>query len=134
MKKTYTDTGLLILRLGAGLFMAFGHGLGKMPPSEGLIKGAGEMGFPLPALFAWGAAFSEFFGGLLIALGLFTRPAAFFWICTMSTAAFIRHAEDPFGSKEKALLYLTIGICLALTGCGKYSLSRLLFKSDNTLL
>ncbi len=134
MKKTYTYTGLLIFGLVAVVLMAFGHGLGKMPPSEGLIKGAGEMGFPLPALFAWGAAFSEFFGGLLIALGLFTRPAAFFWICTMSTAAFIRHAEDPFGSKEKALLYLTIGICLALTGSGKYSLSRLLFKSDNTLL
>lgn len=134
MKKNYTDAGLLLLRLGAGLFMAFGHGLGKIPASEGFIKGVDEMGFPLPALFAWAAGLSEFFGGMLIALGLFTRPAAFFWMCTMGTAAFIGHADDPFGTKEKALLYFTIGVCLVLTGAGKYSLSRLLFKSDNALL
>lgn len=129
MKKINTDVGLLVLRLGAGLFMAFGHGLGKMPPSEGLIKGTGEMGFPLPSLFAWSAALSEFLGGLLIALGLFTRPAAFFWICTMGTAAFIRHADDPFGSKEKALLYFTLGIFFLLSGGGKYGVGKLFFKS-----
>ncbi|MEQ9591100.1 MAG: DoxX family protein [Cyclobacteriaceae bacterium] len=134
LKGFYTDAGLLILRIGAGLFMAFGHGLGKMPPSEGLIKSTGELGFPLPVFFAWMAGISEFAGGLLIAAGIFTRPAAFLWICTMSTAAFLRHADDPFGSKEKALLYLTIGLCLFLAGGGKYSLSKLLFKNDNTLL
>lgn len=134
MKKVNADTGLLVLRLGAGLFMAIGHGLGKMPPSEGLIKSTADMGFPMPALFAWSAALSEFIGGLLIALGLFTRPAAFFWICTMGTAAFIRHAEDPFSTKEKALLYLTVGLCLALMGGGKFSLSKVLFKSENKLL
>ena len=134
LKGIYTDAGLLVLRLSAGLFMAFAHGLGKMPPSEGLIKSTGELGFPLPFFFAWMAGISEFLGGLLIALGLFTRPAAFLWICTMGTAAFLRHADDPFSSKEKALLYLVIGLCLFLTGGGKYSLSKLLFNKDNALL
>ncbi len=134
MKKINADAGLLVLRLGAGLFMAFGHGLGKMPPSEGLIGGVEKLGFPLPAFFAWMAGLSEFLGGLLIAAGLFTRPAAFFWICTMGTAAFLRHGADPFGTKEKALLYLVVGICLFLAGGGKYSLSKVLFSSDNTLL
>ncbi|HCM77602.1 MAG TPA: DoxX family protein [Cytophagales bacterium] len=134
MNKSYTDAGLLVLRLGTGLFMAFGHGLGKLPPSDGLIENTGKMGFPLPVFFAWMAGLSEFLGGLLIALGLFTRPAAFLWICTMSTAAFIRHADDPFGSKEKALMYLIIGISFVLLGSGRYSLGKLLFKSDHPLL
>lgn len=134
MKKINTDAGLLVLRVCAGLFMAFGHGLGKIPPSSGLIETTGKLGFPMPVLFAWMAGLSEFLGGLLIALGLFTRPAAFFWILTMGTAAFLRHADDPFSTKEKALLYLTVGLFLALSGGGKYSLSKLLFKSHNPLL
>ncbi|MBX2942468.1 MAG: DoxX family protein [Cyclobacteriaceae bacterium] len=133
MNRLYTDLGLLILRIGTGLFIAFGHGLGKMPPSEGFISGVEKLGFPMPSFFGWMAGLSEFLGGLLIALGLFTRPAAFFIVCTMATAAFIRHAEDPFGTKEKALLYLTVGLCLMLTGGGKYSVSKVLFKSGNTL-
>lgn len=134
MSKIRTDLGLLILRLGAGLFMAFGHGFGKIPPSDGFIGGVEKLGLPMPAFFAWMAGLSEFLGGLLIAAGLFTRPAAFFWICTMGTAAFIRHADDPFASKEKALLFLTIGICLLFAGAGKYSASKLLFKQEGTLL
>lgn len=129
MKKTYNDVGLLILRVGSGLFLAFGHGLGKMPPSEGFIGGAEKLGFPMPFFFAWMAGLSEFFGGLLIALGLFTRPAAFFVTCTMATAAFLRHADDPFGTKEKALLYFIIGIFFMLAGGGKYGLGKVIFKT-----
>lgn len=128
------DLGLLVLRVSSGLFMAFGHGLKKLPPSEGLINNAGKMGFPFPELFAWSASFAEFFASLLIVLGVFVRPAAFLWICTMGTAAFIAHADDDFGTKEKALLYLAIGMSLLLTGGGKYSLSNILFKKKHALL
>lgn len=51
-----------------------------------------------------------------MALGLATRPAAFFAACTMFVAAFIRHATDPFSKKELALAYLVIFIALILTG------------------
>ncbi|HNP07799.1 MAG TPA: DoxX family protein [Cyclobacteriaceae bacterium] len=129
MNKVYTDAGLLVLRVGAGLLLAFGHGLGKMPPSEGFIGGVEKLGFPMPVFFAWMAGLSEFFGGILIALGLFTRPAAFLVTCTMATAAFLRHADDPFGTKEKALLYFVIGIFFFLSGGGKYGLGKVFFKS-----
>jgi len=133
MNKIYTELGLLVLGIGRGLYIALGHWLGKMPPSEGFISGVEKLGFPMPSFFGWMAGLSEFLGGLLIALGLFTRPAAFFVVCTMATAAFIRHAEDPFGTKEKALLYLTVGLCLILTGGGNYSLGKLLFRNGNAL-
>ena len=56
------DAGLLILRVFAGLSLALAHGLGKLPPSDRFIAGAAEMGFPLPALFAWAAALPESLG------------------------------------------------------------------------
>ena len=114
--------------------MAFGHGINKFPPSPGFVESTGEMGFPVPELFAWSASVAEFLGGLAIAVGIFVRPAAFLWICTMGVAAFIANAGEPFGSKEKALLFAAIGVCLLLTGGGKYSLSRVLFKKQHALL
>lgn len=125
---TVTDAGLLLVRLFAGLMLAFGHGLGKLPPSERFVSGVAGMGFPLPFLFAWAAALSEFLGGIFVAIGLLTRPAAFFIAMTMTTAAFIRHAPDPFSSKEKALLFLAIALCLVIAGAGRYSIDRLLVR------
>lgn len=134
MSNKLTDAGVLVLRLIFGLSMAFGHGLGKMPPSEKWIESVGTMGFPLPFVFAWAASLSEFLGGLLIAVGLFTRPSAAMWVLTMGTAAFLRHADDPFSSKEKALLYFAVGVCLLFTGAGRYSISKLLFKTSKSEL
>ena len=118
-----TDLGLLVLRLGVGLSLAFGHGLGKLPPSAGFIDGTAEMGFPLPALFAWAAALSEFLGGLLLALGLLTRPAALFVALTMATAFFLSHGGS-FGEGEKALLFLVAALALLAAGGGRYAIDR----------
>ena len=128
IESTWQNIAVLFLRFAIGLSMAFGHGMGKIPPSEGFIKGVGGMGFPAPAVFAWAAGISEFFGGLLIAIGLLTRPSAFFGAVTMFVAFFIRHADDPFGRKEKALLYLVIFVFLMVTGPGKYSLDERINK------
>ena len=49
--------------------MAFGHGLGKIQDPSGVIKFATNAGFPMPTLFGWAAAVSEFFLGLTLALG-----------------------------------------------------------------
>lgn len=118
-----TDLGLLLLRLGAGLSLAFGHGLGKLPVSAGFVAGTAEMGFPLPALFAWAAALSEFVGGVLLAVGFMTRPAAFFVACTMATAFFLRHG-GAFGEGEKALLFLVAALALLASGAGRYAADR----------
>ena len=114
------NVGLAILRVFTGLSMALGHGLGKVPPSAGLVAGTGKLGFPIPEFFAWAAAFGEFGGGLLLALGLLTRPGTFFMGFTMLVAGFGVHAADPFGRKEMALLYLAIAVMFLLVGSGKY--------------
>lgn len=118
----------LALRLFAGLSMAFAHGLGKIPPSEGFINNLDGQGLPLAFLFAWAAGLSEFLGGLFLALGFSTRLAALFMTLTMLYAGLIHHSDDPFSSKEKALLYAAIGIFYTLRGAGKYSVDRMVGK------
>jgi putative oxidoreductase len=118
------DFGLLILRWVAGLSLAFAHGMAKLPPSAGFMSGVRHMGFPLPEVFAWAATFSEFLGGVLVALGLLTRPAALFALFTMGTAFFVRHQADAFDVKEKALLYGAAMLTILFTGPGRFSLDK----------
>jgi putative oxidoreductase len=120
------DAGLLVLRLMAGLAMAFAHGVNKMPPSEGFIGAVDALGFPFPVFFAWSAGVAEFVGGLCLAIGLLTRPAALFLAFTMAVAFFLQHAGDPFGDKEKAFLFGGIALLYLFAGAGRYSVDALL--------
>lgn len=122
------NLGLVLLRVFAGLSMALAHGMGKVPPSDGFIGGVEKLGFPLPVLFAWLAGLSEFAGGILLALGLLTRPAALMIAGTMAVAGFMRHADDPFNVQEKAFLYLAVALMFLFVGGGKYAIDRA-FKS-----
>ena len=67
------DLGLLVLRGYAGISLAAAHGLGKLPPPDRFITGVGELGFPVPVLFAWAAALSSrpltALGAALVAAG-----------------------------------------------------------------
>ena len=121
-----TDLGLLVLRVFTGLSLALAHGIGKIPVSEKFIQGVGNLGFPVPVLFAWSAGISELVGGFLLAMGLYTRASALFIAITMATAGFLRHADDPFKIKEKALLYLAVVVLFTLSGPGRYSLDRVI--------
>lgn len=120
------NVGLLIFRVFIGLTMAFGHGLGKMPPSGQMIGWLGSLGLPAPGAMAWLAAFAEFGGGLLIALGLATRFASAALGVTMAVAAFVVHAADPFAKKELALVYLACCVVIFCVGAGRYSVDRMI--------
>ncbi len=119
---------ITLLRVFAGLAMALTHGFGKIPPPEMLVSGIGSMGVPVPELFAWMAALAEFAGGILLAMGLLTRPAALFLASTMLVAGFVVHGADPFNVKEMAFLYLVIYLVFLTRGAGKWSLDHLISK------
>ncbi len=68
--------------------------------------------------------FAEFFCSIFIILGLGTRIASFCIIIAMSVAAFYAHADDPFGKKELALLYLVVFLTLLVFGPGRYSIDQ----------
>jgi len=127
------NVGLMILRVFTGLVLASQHGIRKIPPHENFVQGVGELGFPLPEFFAWAAGSSEFFGGLLLAIGLLTRPAAFFILITMITAAFGRHAADPFSDKELALTFGFMALCFLLLGGGRYAIDAIIQRRKTNI-
>ena len=116
------NAGLTLLRIFAGVALAFSHGISKLPPGEGLVQGTAKMGFPAPELFAWAAALAEFTGGIGLALGLFTRISSFFIAFTMLVAIVGVHLRDPFGKQELAFLYLFIAVAFLLKGAGDWSI------------
>ena len=72
--------------------------------------------------------FAEFFCSLLVILGLATRLAVIPIMITMATAVIFAHANDPFGVKEKPLLFLVCFTFLLLIGAGRYSVDNNLRK------
>ena len=127
------DLGLVVLRVVSGLSLALGHGLGKVPPSDGFVGMVGGMGFPAPGLFAWGATAAELGGGLLLALGLLTQPAGLLIAVNMLVVTLLAHAGDPFGDRELGLLYGVIALAFAVIGSGRYSLDAALRRRSGTI-
>ena len=122
------DLGLLILRVFAGLALSLSHGIGKVPPSDRFIDRVAGMGLPAPELFAWLAGAAELGAGLLLALGLLTRPAAFLIAGHFVVVAGLAHAGDGFGDRERPLLFLTIALLYLFAGPGRFSLDAVLFR------
>lgn len=114
---------LAILRILAGtMFACYGAqklfgAFGGMPP-----------GVPMDWM-VWTAGIIEFFGGALIALGLFARPAAFLASGLMACAYFIGHARNGFWPKanggELAVLYCWIFLYVAAHGAGAWAVDNL---------
>jgi putative oxidoreductase len=107
--------------------MALMHGLPKvMKILGGDFTFADPLGLgPTVSLILAGSA--EFFGGLLIAAGLFTRLAVLPYLFTMLVAAFIVHWGDPWGKMATPLHYAIAATVLICTGPGRYSLDHKLF-------
>jgi len=116
------DWALLILRLVFGGFMIYGHGGGKLmrlfSGEEIRFMDFLSMG---PTVSLALAVFAEFFCALLVVFGAYTRLATLPLIFTMAVAAFVRHGDDPFSSKEKALMFMFAFIAIAIAGAGWYS-------------
>ncbi|MFN3402485.1 MAG: DoxX family protein [Cytophagaceae bacterium] len=117
----YPDLGILVLRICAGGIMAIAHGWPKLAnyaEKSQTFKDVFGIGSEANLILA---ILAEFFCGLLITIGLFTRLASVPLFITMFIAFFLVHAADPFQKKELALLYMLMYVILILTGPGKYS-------------
>lgn len=118
---------LSLLRvITALLFMQ--HGLMKLWDFPGPQEGAPD---PLPPILM-AAAWMEVVGGGLIALGLFTRIAAFVCSGQMAVAYFMAHATQGFwpalNHGELAIMYCFVFFYLVFAGPGIWSLDALVRK------
>lgn len=118
------DVGLLFHRLAFGGIMLISHGWGKLSTFEQNFET-----FPDPLGLGSGLSLTlvvgaEFFCAAAIVLGLATRLAAIPLMVTMSVAAFVIHAADPWMKQEFPLLFLAAFTTLLFTGPGRFSIDR----------
>ena len=120
---TFRNVALNALRIVTGLlFME--HGAQKL---FGLLGGfGGEPGATAPLFSLMSlAGVLEVFGGLLIVIGLFTRPVAFVLAGEMVVAYFMAHLPQGFwpiqNTGELAALYCFVFLFLAANGGGRFS-------------
>lgn len=131
------DLALLIGRVAIGACFVT-HGLGKLGlvgsgNMEGFVGWLKSLGVPYAEIQARLAMASEIGGGILLALGLFTRPACLLLIFTMLVAARLGHrgagyliTNAPPGA-EYTINLAVICLVFLLTGPGAASLDALLF-------
>ena len=123
-----TPTWITIpLRLGLGVVMV-AHGAQKVlgsfggPGFNAFISGNTPFSFMRPTwLWLAAAAFIEFFGGILVIIGLFTRLGAFLIACVMLTAIVGIHWPNFFASNrgyEYPLILLATSLALLISGGG----------------
>ena len=137
---TDNDAAITVLRLVLGIVF-FAHGAQKMLGWFGGYGFTGTMGFftgmmHIPAVFAFLAIAAEFFGGVGLLFGLFTRVAAFGVFCNMLVAVAMVHHQFGFfmnwaGTQkgegfEFHLLALAMTAVLMIRGAGAASVDRLL--------
>jgi len=129
MLKSLEPRALSVLRIIAGCTFSL-HGFQKLFGAFGGLGGQG--GTAAFGSLLWTAAVLECFGGLLILLGLFTRPVAFLLCGEMAVAYFTAHAPRGFwpvlNGGELAVLYCFIFLYLSIAGPGPVSLDRLIRK------
>ena len=113
---------LALLRIVAGLIF-LEHGTQKfLGFPDGQFAGSG-LAFDNPGAYA---GIVEMVAGLLITLGLFTRPAAFIASGTMAVAYWMMHAPQNIfpvnNAGDAAILYCFVFLYLVFAGPGAWSI------------
>jgi putative oxidoreductase len=134
-----SNSAILLVRVAIGVCFVI-HGLGKLGlVGTGNMKGfsswLASLGVPFPEVQARVAMLSEIVGGLLMAVGLFTRVGLLLCFATMIVATTLGHrgagyliTNTPPGC-EYALNLAIICVGLFLLGPGAYSLDAVWFSA-----
>lgn len=122
-----------LTRFVAGAFLV-PHGMWKLfgitGSREGMIDFFSRIGLEPAALLVNLVGSVEFFGGILISLGLLTRPAAAAATVTTATAALYFHVPFGFyvepGGVEFSALWAVVLLMIAVRGGGRISLDAII--------
>lgn len=113
----YAPYALTALRIIAALLF-IEHGTQK------LFGFPAPMGYAIPPIMVVGAVL-ELVGGILLVLGLFTRPVAFILSGEMAVAYFMFHAPNNFypalNGGDAAILFCFIFLYIFFAGPGRFS-------------
>ena len=133
------EWGLLIARIVLGVvFIAHGYQKLFTIGVDGVFGFLASLGIPLPNFFAWVLSLTEFFGGIVVLLGIFTRYAALGLAIVMVTATLTAKATvgliappmSTIPGYELDLSLLALSLTLLLAGPGTLSLEKGLFQRE----
>ena len=127
---TWTDRGLLLLRLAVGVVFVM-HGWQKLTVFGlgGLTGFLTQLGIPFPGVNAVLLSATELGGGLALLAGAFTRVAGSLVAFSMLVAVVTVHLKNGFflpNGYEFALTLLLANVALTMTGAGAYSVDGLI--------
>ena len=123
-----------IFRAGVGILMIH-NGLDKLADIQGFSQAYVEViGLPFPLFFSYLAALTELLGAPLVAIGLFTRPAAFALFGTMAVAMYhhILVAGLNLPYLELSAIYAASFLFLTVNGSGLFSCDALILARMNS--
>jgi putative oxidoreductase len=121
-RETLANLGLLVLRAGVGVPVAWLHGLEKVQRFSDKVASFPDplgMGSRYSLVLALAA---EFVGGILLTLGLAGRAAALLLTLHMGVVLFVVDASLPWKAREVVMLYFAASLALLLVGGGRWSL------------
>jgi len=132
LSTAYSETAFnlaaLILRLTFGLIICIFYGFDKLTNFHNLQLVFSD---PLHIGHRWSLVLvivAETLGGLLLALGLFTRLAALMLVISFAVAAFLVHRGHIQAQHESVYLYLAAFFCILLVGPGRISVDGMMGK------
>ena len=136
--KRQIDAGLALLRVIVGaIFLAHGAQKIFVFGFDGVAGAFGQMGIPMAGILGPFVALVEFFGGLALITGLFTRVASLGLLSTMVVAILQVHLKNGFFAPtgvELPLSLLGSTALLVVTGAGSWSLDSLVGRRAPALL
>ena len=118
-----------VLRIAAGLALVT-HGMGKIGDPFGSAGMVESLGFYPGAFWSLMLALTEFFGGMLIAIGLLTRPASFAAMFVLLVTVYFHWIvrSEGYSGAEKSILWAAIFFFFAIRGANRYSVDAKLGK------
>ncbi|MCG2589652.1 DoxX family protein [Rhodohalobacter sulfatireducens] len=119
----YGDLAILLLRIGVGVIFIVA-GWGKLTGIEGVQGFFGNVGIPLPGIMAWVVALVEFFGGIMVLFGAYTKIPYLLLAFTMLVAIFMVKLPDGFSGLRLELMLLLASLALFFIGNGNYSVDH----------
>jgi putative oxidoreductase len=126
--KTSYNVATLLLRIGLGVIIAVSHGWMKVSKFSEMQDSFVHFLGMSSSVSLMLSAFAEFFCGILLVLGLFTRAAVIFLIINMLTALTIAHGWAILTEAQLPFVLLTGFVVVLLLGPGKFSLDGMIFK------